>query len=96
MATLSMGGAEWIPVDLEPGTYVLDYFVPDIQSGIPHAYLGMYDVVTVGDEGTPTSLRGLRQQDGGNTGPAVSPPLETWCSRVPCAEIPFRLTDASR
>jgi hypothetical protein len=53
--TLSMGGAEWIPVDLEPGTYVLVCFVPDIQSGMPHAYLGMYDVVTVGDEGTPTS-----------------------------------------
>jgi hypothetical protein len=53
--TLSMGGAEWVPVDLEPGTYVLVCFVPEIGSGIPHAYLGMYDVITVGDAGTPTA-----------------------------------------
>jgi hypothetical protein len=53
--TLSMGGAEWIPVDLEPGTYVLVCFVAEIGSGIPHAYLGMYDVVTVGEGGTPTA-----------------------------------------
>lgn len=52
--TLSTGAAEWIPVDLVPGTYVLLCFVPDIEAGVPHAYLGMYDVVTVGAGGTPT------------------------------------------
>ena len=53
--TLSRGAVEWIPVDLEPGTYVLVCFVPEIGSGIPHAYQGMYDVITVGDGGTPTA-----------------------------------------
>jgi hypothetical protein len=52
--TISMGATEWIATDLEPGTYVLVCFVPDIESGMPHAYLGMYDIVTVGDGGTPT------------------------------------------
>jgi hypothetical protein len=52
--TISMGSTEWIATDLEPGTYVLVCFVPDIESGMPHAYLGMYDIVTVGDGGTPT------------------------------------------
>src|SRR5215211_6126318 len=46
--TISMGATEWIAADLEAGTYVLVCFVPDIESGMPHAYLGMVDVVTVG------------------------------------------------
>ena len=41
--------------DLEPGSYVLVCFVPDLASGVPHAYLGMYDVVTVGDGATPAA-----------------------------------------
>jgi hypothetical protein len=49
--TLSRGATEWIPVELEPGPYVLVCFVPDLASGMPHAYLGMYDVVAVGDGG---------------------------------------------
>jgi len=53
--TISMGATEWIAADLEPGTYVLICFAPDIESGMPHAYLGMYDVLTVGDDGTPTA-----------------------------------------
>jgi hypothetical protein len=52
--TISTGATEWIAVDLDPGTYVLACFVPDIESGIPHAYLGMADVVTVEGGGTPT------------------------------------------
>jgi hypothetical protein len=52
--TISMGATEWIAADLEAGTYILVCFVPDIESGMPHAYLGMVDVVTVGDGGTPT------------------------------------------
>ena len=53
--TISMGASEWIATDLAPGTYVLVCYVPDIASGMPHAYLGMYDIVTVGAEGTPTA-----------------------------------------
>ena len=30
-------------------------FVPDIASGMPHALEGMYEVMTVGDQGTPTA-----------------------------------------
>src|SRR5215207_2588760 len=53
--TISMGATEWIAADLESGTYILVCFVPDIASGMPHAYLGMVDVVIVGDDGTPTA-----------------------------------------
>jgi hypothetical protein len=52
--TISMGVTEWIAVDLAPGTYVLVCFVPEIGTGVPHAYQGMYDVITVGDGATPT------------------------------------------
>ena len=52
--TISMGATEWIATDLDPGTYVLVCFVPDIESGMPHAFLGMVGVVTVGEGGTPT------------------------------------------
>jgi hypothetical protein len=55
MTPLSMGKTGWIPVTLEPGTYVILCFVPDIESGMPHAYEGMYQVITVGDEGTPAA-----------------------------------------
>jgi len=47
MTPLSMGKTGWIPVTLEAGTYVLLCFVPDIESGMPHAYHGMYQVITV-------------------------------------------------
>ncbi len=50
-----MGATEWIAVDLEAGTYILACFVADIESGVPHAFFGMVDVVTVGDGSTPTS-----------------------------------------
>jgi len=53
--TISMGATEWIAADLESGTYILVCFVPDIASGMPHAYLGMVDVVSVGDDATPTA-----------------------------------------
>jgi hypothetical protein len=48
MAPLSMGRTAWIPVNLEPGTYIMVCFVPDIESGMPHALEGMYQVITVG------------------------------------------------
>jgi hypothetical protein len=55
MTPLSMGKTGWIPVTLEAGTYIMVCFVPDIESGMPHAFEGMYEVITVGDEGTPTA-----------------------------------------
>jgi len=55
MTPLSMGKTGWVPVNLEAGTYILVCFVPDIESGMPHAFEGMYQVFTVGDEGTPTA-----------------------------------------
>ena len=55
MAPLSRGATAWIPVNLEPGYYVMVCFVPDLASGMPHAFEGMYEVITVGvDEATPT------------------------------------------
>jgi hypothetical protein len=47
MTPLSMGKTGWIPVTLEAGTYIILCFVPDIESGMPHAYHGMYQVITV-------------------------------------------------
>jgi len=47
MTPLSMGKTGWIPVTLEAGTYIILCFVPDIESGMPHAYHGMYEVITV-------------------------------------------------
>lgn len=44
-ATQSMGTTVWVSMDLEPGTYGLVCFFPDLEAGIPHAYLGMYTVV---------------------------------------------------
>ncbi len=55
MSTLSMGTTAWLPANLEPGYYVLVCFVPDIESGMPHAFEGMYEVITVGIEATPAS-----------------------------------------
>jgi hypothetical protein len=49
MTPLSMGKTGWIPVNLEAGTYIMLCFVPDIESGMPHAYHGMYQVITVGE-----------------------------------------------
>src|SRR5215203_1348897 len=55
MTPLSMGKTGWVPVNLEAGTYILVCFVPDIASGMPHAFEGMYEVFTVGGDGTPTT-----------------------------------------
>jgi len=48
-ATQSTGTSIWTPVDLEPGTYGLVCFFPDIADGMPHAFKGMYTVVEVGE-----------------------------------------------
>ena len=47
--TQSNGVTTWVAVDLPPGTYGLLCFFPDIAEGIPHAFLGMYTVVEVGE-----------------------------------------------
>ena len=56
MEIMSSGTTAWLAANLEPGYYILICFVPDIESGIPHAFEGMYEVVAVGvDEATPTA-----------------------------------------
>jgi hypothetical protein len=46
-STLSTGQSLWTAFDLAPGTYAAVCFFPDIQSGLPHAALGMAVVFTV-------------------------------------------------
>ncbi len=48
-ATQSTGTSIWIPVDLQPGTYGLVCFFPDIADGMPHAYKGMYTLLNVSE-----------------------------------------------
>jgi hypothetical protein len=48
-ATQSTGTTMWVNMNLEPGTHALICFFPDLESGIPHAYLGMYTVVEVSE-----------------------------------------------
>jgi hypothetical protein len=47
--TQSTGTTQWVRANIEPGTYILVCFVPDIQDGSPHAYHGMFEVVEVAD-----------------------------------------------
>jgi hypothetical protein len=46
-STVSPGQSMWASFDLAPGTYGAVCFFPDIQSGAPHAALGMAVVFTV-------------------------------------------------
>lgn len=46
-ADQSAGVTAWYPADITPGTYLLVCFVPDPESGIPHAMLGMTQIVEV-------------------------------------------------
>ena len=39
----------WVPVDLQPGTYLMICFFPDRSDGLPHAVHGMYNVVEVSE-----------------------------------------------
>ena len=47
LADVSPGVQETLPLALEPGTYFLACWVPDLASELPHAMMGMYDVVVV-------------------------------------------------
>jgi hypothetical protein len=53
LAVLSPGYTSWLALDLAPGTYAALCFVPDEQTGVPHAAMGMFAVFTVGEEPGP-------------------------------------------
>jgi hypothetical protein len=44
---LSTGNSLWLPVHLDPGTYGVACFIPDKDTGLPHAAMGMAQVITV-------------------------------------------------
>jgi hypothetical protein len=44
---LSSGQTAWLPLDLKPGTYFVACFVPDRETGVPHAMMGMAQLITV-------------------------------------------------
>lgn len=46
-ADQSAGVTAWYTAELEPGTYLAVCFIPDPESGIPHAMLGMTQLVEV-------------------------------------------------
>ena len=49
---LSPGQTAWGVFDLAPGAYVALCFVPDQETGMPHAAMGMVTVFTVEETGT--------------------------------------------
>jgi hypothetical protein len=46
---ISPGQTSWLALDLAPGTYIALCFVPDEETGVPHALMGMVQVFTVGE-----------------------------------------------
>jgi hypothetical protein len=44
---ISSGQSQWIQVNLDPGAYAVACFVPDQDTGAPHALMGMTQVFTV-------------------------------------------------
>jgi hypothetical protein len=50
---LSPGRTAWAVLDLAPGTYAALCFVPDRETGMPHAAMGMIAVFDVGETGSP-------------------------------------------
>ncbi len=44
----SSGVTSWLAADLAAGDYIIVCFVGDQETGVPHAFMGMIDVVTVG------------------------------------------------
>lgn len=43
----SAGTSMWMPLSLEPGIYGIFCFLPDEESGMPHAFMGMWDLVEI-------------------------------------------------
>lgn len=46
-AAIAPGSTHWVELHLAPGTYAALCFVPDIETGMPHAFMGMITVFTV-------------------------------------------------
>ncbi len=46
-STQSGGTSTWISAELEPGSYAAFCWFPDKDTGMPHAYMGMFNVFTV-------------------------------------------------
>jgi hypothetical protein len=46
-AAIAPGSTHWVELHLKPGTYAAWCFVPDINTGMPHALMGMITVFTV-------------------------------------------------
>jgi hypothetical protein len=47
LGAISPGQTSWLALDLAPGTYFALCFVPDRETGTPHALMGMVQVFTV-------------------------------------------------
>jgi hypothetical protein len=48
ITALSAGRSVAVEFDLEPGTYVALCFIPDRETGVPHAAMGMIKIISVG------------------------------------------------
>lgn len=46
-ASIAPGGTHWVELHLKPGDYAALCFVPDIKTGMPHAFMGMITTFTV-------------------------------------------------
>lgn len=46
-ASIAPGSTHWVELHLKPGTYAAVCFVPDINTGMPHAFMGMITVFKV-------------------------------------------------
>lgn len=46
-ASIAPGSTHWLQLHLKPGTYAAVCFVPDINTGMPHAFMGMITVFKV-------------------------------------------------
>jgi hypothetical protein len=42
------GQTAWVELDLAPGSYLIACYVPDEETGMPHAFTGMAALVTAG------------------------------------------------
>jgi hypothetical protein len=56
LGVLSSGQTAYLTLDLAPGTYVAICHVPDVESGMEHAMLGMVQVFEVGGTATGTPV----------------------------------------
>lgn len=45
----SGGTTMWMPAELEPGLYGIFCFIPDSESGMPHGFMGMWDLFEISE-----------------------------------------------